>query len=62
MLCFQRKKILPKKSFFREFKTKVGFASRTQLTIKKQLEDVLKILFENRLKNVWQCREPKYIL
>ena len=47
-------------SFVRKIKTKVGFASRTQLTINKQLKGVLKILFENSLKYVWQCREQKY--
>ena len=44
----------------RKFKTKVGFASRTQLTINKQLKGVLKILFGNSLKYVWQCQEQKY--
>ena len=47
-------------SFNRKLKAKVGFAPRTQLTINKQLEGVLKFLSEKSLKYVWQCREQKY--
>ena len=59
--CFVlNEKNLTKMYPLRKFTAKVGLASRTQITINKQIKDVLHILFENSLKNVWQCREQNY--